>query len=58
LRGLVKFLKEKGVKAERCHYGYEFPELCLSTFNSELRSQNDPVGCLGVGLPEEGELAA
>jgi hypothetical protein len=57
VRGLVEFLRGRGVKAERTDYGYDFPELCLSTFNSDLRSENDPVECLGVGLPEESELA-
>ncbi len=27
--GLVKFLTGRGIRAERGHYGYDFPELCL-----------------------------
>ncbi len=52
VRGLVEFLRGRGIKAERTHYGYDFPELCLNTFNSDLESEDDPVECLGVGLPE------
>jgi hypothetical protein len=52
VRGLVELLTGRGTKAEKTHYGYDFPELCLSTFNSALRSEDDPVESLGVGLPE------
>jgi hypothetical protein len=57
VRGLVKLLSGRGVKAERTDYGYDFPELCLGRFNSDLQSENDPVECLGVGLPEMYEQA-
>lgn len=57
VRGLVEFLSGRGVKAEKTDYGYDFPELCLSTFNSDLRSEGDPVECLGVGLPEGSDQA-
>jgi hypothetical protein len=49
VRGLFRLLKGRGVKAEKTHYGYDFPELLLSTFNHDLRSEDDPVECLGVG---------
>jgi hypothetical protein len=52
VRELVEFLSKRGVVAERTHYGYDFPELGLNTFNSVLESEADPVECLGVGLPE------
>jgi hypothetical protein len=58
VRGLTEFLTERGVKVERTHYGYDFPEFCLSTFNSDLRSEDDPVQCLGVGLPAGSEYEA
>jgi hypothetical protein len=51
VRGLVEFLAERGVKAERMHYGYDFPEVCLNTFNSDLMSEDEAVECLGVGPP-------
>ena len=50
--GLVEFLSGRGFRAEKTHYGYDFPELCLNTFNSDLESEFDPVECLGVGLPD------
>lgn len=53
VRGLVEFLGGRGVKAEKEDYGYDFPEVCLNTFNSNLESEDDPVECLGVGLPGE-----
>jgi len=49
VRGLVGLLSERGIKAEKTHYGYDFPELSLSTYNHDLRSEDDPVECLGVG---------
>ena len=49
--GLVEFLSGRGVQAEKTHYGYDFTQLCLSTFNSDLKSEADSVECLGVGLP-------
>lgn len=52
VRELVEFLTGRGVEAEKTHYGYDFPELCLNTFNSDMRSEGDPVECLGVGSPE------
>jgi hypothetical protein len=52
LRKLVELLRGQGLRAERTYYGYDFPELCLSTFNSVLDSEDDSVECLGVGLPE------
>jgi hypothetical protein len=55
VRDLVELLRARGTRAERTHHGYDFPELGLSTFNSYLRSDDDPVECLGVGLPERGE---
>jgi hypothetical protein len=55
VRGLVEFLRGRGVKAEKTDYGYDFPDLGLSTFNNDLLSEDDPVECLGVGLPEGGE---
>jgi len=42
----------RGVQAEKTDYGYDFPELGLNTFNEDLRSEDDPVECLGVGLPD------
>jgi hypothetical protein len=54
VRGLVEFLRGRGVKAEKTDCGYDFPELCLGTFNS-VESEDDPVECLGVGPPEEGD---
>jgi hypothetical protein len=54
---LAGFLSGRGVKTERTHYGYDFPELCLSTFNHDFRSEDDPVECLGLGLPEGSEQA-
>jgi hypothetical protein len=50
VRGLVELLSERGIKAEKTHYGYDFPELSLSTYNHDLRSEDDPVECIGVGL--------
>jgi hypothetical protein len=58
VRGLVEFLTGRGIKAEKTHSGYDFPDLCLNTFNSDLRSEDDPVECLGVGLPEGSEQEA
>ncbi len=58
VRGLVEFLRGRGIKAERTHYGYDFPELYLNTFNSVFESEDDPVECLGVGLPEASEQEA
>jgi hypothetical protein len=52
VRGLVGLLSERGVKAEKTHYGYDFLELSLNTFNHDLRNEDDVVECLGVGLPE------
>jgi hypothetical protein len=36
VRGLVEFLTGRGIKAEKTHDGYDFPDLCLNTFNSDL----------------------
>jgi hypothetical protein len=55
VRGLVEFLRGRGVKAEKTDYGYDFPELATNTFNSDLHSEDDPVECFGVGLPDPGE---
>jgi hypothetical protein len=52
VKGLVEFLVERGVRAERSRYGYDFPALGLSTFNSHLESEAEPVECLGVGPPD------
>lgn len=50
--GLVKFLSERGLKAKKTDYGYDFPDLCLNTFNNDLESEADQLECLGVGLPD------
>ncbi len=55
VRKLVEFVSERGVKAEKTHYGYDFGQFCLNTFNSDLTSEDDPVECLGVGLPAASE---
>jgi hypothetical protein len=55
VRGLVEFLKGRGVKIDKTDHGYDFPELCLNTFNSDLHFEGDTVECLGVGLPESSE---
>ena len=52
VRGLVELLSGQGVRGERSHYGYDFPELGLNTFNSNLESEAEPVECLGVDLPD------
>ena len=49
VRGLVEFLAKRGIKAEKTHYGYDFPELNLNTYNDPM-SEDAAVECLGVGL--------
>lgn len=49
-RDLVKFLMSSSYVAEKTYYGYDFPQLAMSTYNSDPRSDGDPVECLGVGL--------
>jgi hypothetical protein len=56
--GLVELLRERGARAVRTDCGYDFQELCLNTFNSALESEDDPVECLGIGLPVPGEQEA
>jgi hypothetical protein len=58
VQGLVALLVGRNVKAEKAHYGYDFPALGLNTFNSDLRSESDLVECLGVGLVEASEPGA
>ncbi len=55
VRGLVALISGRGLKAEKTHYGFDFQELSLNTFNQDFRSEDDPVECLGVGLPEARE---
>jgi hypothetical protein len=52
VRGLVALLGARGVKAEKTHYGYDFPELGMNTYNDDLQTEEDAVECLGVGLPQ------
>lgn len=58
VRGLVELLGSRKVLAERTDYGFDFPELALNTFNSDLSSDDDLVECLGVGLLEENDQDA
>jgi hypothetical protein len=53
VRGLVDFLGSRSVKTEKNHYGYDFPQLVMNTYNHDLRSEDDPIECLGVGLVGE-----
>jgi hypothetical protein len=50
VRGLVDFLASRGIRFEKARSGYTFPELGVSTYNSDPRSEEDEVECLGVGL--------
>lgn len=52
VRGLVALLNTRGTKAEKTPYGYDFPELAMSTYNDDLQNEEAAVECLGVGLPE------
>jgi hypothetical protein len=53
VRGLADFLTGRGVRAVKTTTGYDFPELGLNTYNSDRRSDDVPIECLGVGLPAE-----
>lgn len=50
VRQLAEFLAARGVRSEKTHYGYDFSELGLSTYNQALQSEDDAIECLGVGL--------
>jgi hypothetical protein len=51
--GLVSFLNSQGICSKKTHYGYDFPEVGLSTYNHDLQSGDDVVECLGVGLIDQ-----
>ena len=53
VRGLVEMLRARSVKAEKTHYGYDFPELSMNTYNHDLQTEDDAVECLGVGMPSK-----
>ena len=53
VRDAVELLASHSGKYEKTHYGYDFPELGISTYNHALESEDEPVECLGVGLAEK-----
>lgn len=53
VRRLVELLNGRGSEAVKSDSGYDFPELGVNTFNSDLQSEDTPVECLGVGMPQE-----
>lgn len=55
VRDLAEFLASQGIGSEKTYYGYDFPELGLNTYNSDPRSEDDPVECLGLGIPKPAE---
>jgi hypothetical protein len=44
-----------GVRGESISSGYEFPDIGLSTFNGDLRSETEAIECLYVILPTDSE---
>jgi hypothetical protein len=36
-------------RIEKHDYGYDFPDLEMNTFNSDLESEGDKVECFGLG---------
>ena len=46
---LLNLVRAKTSRVERCDYGYNFPDLEMSTYNSDLRSEDDKIECLGLG---------
>jgi len=47
VRALVDFLSPRFLSTKN-EYGYDFPEVGLNTYNSEVDWEDDPVQCLGV----------
>lgn len=47
--GLLKLVQSHTSRIEQHDYGYDFPELEMNTYNSDLRTGFDKVECLGVG---------
>jgi hypothetical protein len=49
VRGLLKLVQGHTSRVEQHDYGYDFPDLEMNTYNSDLRTRFDKVECLGVG---------